>query len=243
MHVVATETCHAMGVHGALDKIVALHPVLVRGAVGKMRKGLLTGLMLFKFPKIFEVEAHLEAYRPIVVFSLNGIGQRLPLRVTLDAYVGGLNRIQAGGIRDVLSRRPLDMPATWPVTFLAADIPLSHRFGADVVVDRVAAIAERSGRTSHVIGRIKRSPPVGIGSDLIGAPDLMGNVPLGAQRIVIIASPGEIALLPFAAIHEGNASFVNVTSGSALLRSGMMASGCTRGSRMTFAMRVLVQRA
>jgi len=36
VHVVATETGHAVRVHQAGDEIIALHAVLMRGAVGEM---------------------------------------------------------------------------------------------------------------------------------------------------------------------------------------------------------------
>ena len=38
MNIVATETGDAAGVHDALHEVVALHPVLVRRAIGKVRE-------------------------------------------------------------------------------------------------------------------------------------------------------------------------------------------------------------
>ena len=52
MHVVASETSHAMCIHLAGDKIISLHPVLVRGAVGKVCKGGIAQLVLFQPPVI-----------------------------------------------------------------------------------------------------------------------------------------------------------------------------------------------
>ncbi len=55
MRVVATEAAHTMRVHRALDKIVALHPILMRRAIREVSERLLTGLMLFQFPEILEI--------------------------------------------------------------------------------------------------------------------------------------------------------------------------------------------
>src|SRR4051794_35436905 len=76
--------------------------------------------------------------------------------------------------------------------------------GLNVVIDRVTTIAKRPGRALHVVGRVKRYPPVGVGSDGIGTPDLMGDVPLRAKREIVVALLCEIALFPFTAVNESN---------------------------------------
>lgn len=207
VNIMATEAAHTVRVHRTLNKIVALHAILMRGAIGKMSESLLTRLMLFKLPEIFEVHSHLKTNRPVVVSSVDWIAQRLPLRVTLNADVRRLNCVQAGRIRDIQSGGSLDVRATGSVAPFAADVPLRHRLSLNIVVDGMAAVAQRAGRTLHVVGGVKRGPPVGVRRNHIWAPDLMGNVPLRSQRIIVIASLGEIALLPFAAVHESDVVF------------------------------------
>ena len=90
------------------------------------------------------------------------------------------------------------------VALLTTHIPFRHRLGLDIVVHRMATVAERTRGPLHVVGRIVGYPPVGIWSNHVRAPDLIGYVPLSAERVVIIASPGEIALLPLAAVYKRN---------------------------------------
>ena len=54
VNVVTTEARHSPRVHQALDEVVALHPVLVRGAICKVREGRLPELVLFQLPEILE---------------------------------------------------------------------------------------------------------------------------------------------------------------------------------------------
>jgi hypothetical protein len=85
VNIMATETTHAVRIHRALNEIVALHPILMRGAVGKMRESLLAKRVLLELPEILEVQPDTEADRPVVVFSADRIFQRLSLRVALNA--------------------------------------------------------------------------------------------------------------------------------------------------------------
>ena len=48
------------------------------------------------------------------------------------------------------------------VALLAADVPFGDGLGLDVVVHRMAAVAERAGRPLAVVGGIVRHPPVGV---------------------------------------------------------------------------------
>ena len=41
-----------MGVHGALDEIVALHAILVGSPIGKVRECRLAQIVLFQIPKV-----------------------------------------------------------------------------------------------------------------------------------------------------------------------------------------------
>jgi len=74
-----THPSHAAGVHEALHEVVTSHPVLVRGAVGKMSKGQIAQLMVFEIPKVDQPLAHVKAHRAIVVLPFDRIGKRLAL--------------------------------------------------------------------------------------------------------------------------------------------------------------------
>ena len=96
------------------------------------------------------------------------------------------------------------MIAAGTVAALAADVPLGRLLRLDVVVHRVAAVAERPGGTAVVVGRIERHPPVGVRLHEVRAPDAMRHVPLRRQRKVIVAHLLEVALLPLRAVDERN---------------------------------------
>ena len=53
--VVAAEAGDAARVHQALHEVVALHAVLVRGAVGKVRERRLAELVLFELPEVLQL--------------------------------------------------------------------------------------------------------------------------------------------------------------------------------------------
>ena len=83
------------------------------------------------------------------------------------------NRIETGGIHDVGAGRVRYMIASGAVALFATDIPFGHGLVLNVVVDRMAAVAERTGGPLHVVRRIKRSPPVGPVLHEVGSPDLI----------------------------------------------------------------------
>ena len=60
VRVVAAEAGHAARVHQALDEVVALHPVLVRRAVGEVRERRLAELVLLELPEVLQVEPDAE---------------------------------------------------------------------------------------------------------------------------------------------------------------------------------------
>src|ERR1700719_483104 len=204
MRVVARGARDAAGVHQALDEIVALHPVLVGGAVGKVGEGGFAQFMFFQLPIIGEILADVKAYRPIVIFAFDRVLERLALGMTLDAGVAGVNVIEARRIEDVIAKRLLAMRLARAMTSLATDIPLGHGLGLDVVVHRMAAVAERPRGALEIVGRVKRRPPIGAVGDEIPAPDLMRDVPLDRQREIIVADFLEVTLLPSAAVNEGD---------------------------------------
>ena len=96
--IVATETRDAARVHEALNEIVPLHAVLVRGPVGEVREAHFTKLVLLQSPEVRQVQSNVKADGPIVVLSLDGISQRAPLGMTLDASIIGVHVVEAGGV-------------------------------------------------------------------------------------------------------------------------------------------------
>ena len=61
VHVVAAVAAHAVRVHDALHEIIALHAILVRGAVGEMRERLFAEFVLFQLPEILQIHARPES--------------------------------------------------------------------------------------------------------------------------------------------------------------------------------------
>jgi hypothetical protein len=90
------------------------------------------------------------------------------------------------------------------MALFASHVPLSGDLRGDVVVHRMAAIAERACWTLLVVRGIVRDPPVRVGLDEIGTPDAVGDVPLGRQREIVISHLREVALLPLRSVDEGN---------------------------------------
>ena len=170
MRVMAAKAGHPACIHEAPDKIVALHAVLVAGAVREMRERRCAELVLFKLPVVYEVLSDFESDRPIVVFSLDRVGERLPLGVTLNAGVVRVHVVGAGRIEDVVAGRAGRMRFTGAVTFLAADVSLGWGLGGDVEIHRVTAVAQRGGRPLEIVGRVKRGPPIRAVGDKVGPP-------------------------------------------------------------------------
>ena len=75
--------------------------------------------------------------------------------------------------------------AAGSVTLFATDVPLGHFLGGHIVVHRMASIAGGAGGAMHVVLGIVLGPPVGPRFNVVGAPDLVGYVPLGRQRKII----------------------------------------------------------
>lgn len=96
------------------------------------------------------------------------------------------------------------MLATRAVATLAAYIPFGYSFCPDVIVNGMAAVAQRSSRPFHILGRVERRPPIGPVLYKIRTPDLVPDIPLSRQREVVVTHLLEIALFPFASIYEGN---------------------------------------
>lgn len=113
-----------------------------------------------------------------------------------------MHAIQPDRIHNVRPGRAPDVRRTGSMAFFATDVPLRHCLGLDVVIDRVATVAQRTRGALHIVGGIDSGPPVRTRRRLIGSPHLMRDVPLCWKRKIVIAALREIALLPFAAISE-----------------------------------------
>lgn len=204
MHIVAAEAAHAVGIHHALYKVIPLHAILMRRAIGEMHEGLLTQTVLFQFPEILKVLSHLKAHRPVVISSAKGIVERLSLRMALDADVRGLHGVQSRGVNDIRLCGSLHVRRARTVALLTTDVPFRHRLGLNVVVHRMATVTKRTRGPFHVVGRIIGYPPVGVWCNQVLTPHLVRYVPLRAERVKVIATLCEIALFPFTAVHKRN---------------------------------------
>src|SRR4029077_18368546 len=131
-------------VHPAPDEIIPLHPVLVGRPVGPVREGVLAETMFFEIPGCAQPVTGLVAHGPIVVPALERIRARAALRVALDAHIVRAHIVKTSGVDDVRLRGARNVSTARAVAPLAADVPLRDRVCLDVVVHRVAAVAERS---------------------------------------------------------------------------------------------------
>ena len=122
--------------------------------------------------------------------------------MALDAYIVGVHIIETRRVHDILTRRLGHVRTSGAVALFTSHIPLRNRFRLNVIVDRMATVAERSSRPLHVVIGVESGPPVGAGCDLISPPDLMIRIPLRTKWEIIIAPFREVTLLPPAAIRE-----------------------------------------
>ena len=120
------------------------------------------------------------------------------LGVALDAGVVGLHIVKLGGIDDIRLAPVLDVIAAGAVAFLAANVPLGDFLGVDIVIDRVASIAERPGWPLHVVGGVERCPPVRAVLDEVRPPELFfrrraREIPR-PERKTMIERDGEVSV-------------------------------------------------
>ena len=141
VNIVTAKAGDAAGVHEALHEIVALHAILVRSAVGKVRERLHPELAFLELPEVAQVLTDLEADRPVVILTGDRISERLPLRMALDADVIRVHVIELGWIDDVAPPLVRDVLTARTVAAFAADIPFRHRLSLDVVAHGMAAVA------------------------------------------------------------------------------------------------------
>ena len=79
VHVMAGSAGNTVLIHDALHKVVALHPVLMRGSVWEVRECCLTQGDVIEFPEVLQMKTDVVADRPVVSFALDLFGKRLPL--------------------------------------------------------------------------------------------------------------------------------------------------------------------
>src|SRR5215471_7697004 len=96
------------------------------------------------------------------------------------------------------------MFAAWTMATLTAHVPFFDCFRFDVVVHGVTAVAKRARGPFHIVGRIKRYPPIRIRLNEICTPQLVTDIPLRWKREVVITDLLEVTLLPLRAVNEGH---------------------------------------
>ena len=129
VRIVATEAGHASGIHQTGREVVALHPVLVRCAVGEMCEGRFAELVILKLPEIAEVQADVKSDGPVIGFGIDRVLERPSLRMTLYASVVRVHEVETGWIDDRIPNGARDVCATGSMASLASDIPLGRRLG------------------------------------------------------------------------------------------------------------------
>src|SRR5438094_8865143 len=99
--------------------------------------------------------------------------------MALNTNIVGRDEVKACWIDDGSPRGSGELLATGAMAFFAAYIPFRGRPCPNVVVDRVAPIAERTSRPLRIVGGIEWRPPVRPLSDEVRTPHFVINVPLG----------------------------------------------------------------
>ena len=242
VHVVAIEARDAAAVHHALHEIVSLHAILVRGAVGKMRESQLAQRVIFQLPVILQIQPHVIADRPVVVFPFDRIAERPPLRVALDAGVAGADVVHARGIQDVVARG-MFRHARCPARGSARSRHSTPRLVSCGCCSPPNGSRRRWARWAAAYCREDRRPstsrvPL---AAIYGRQALWIDVPLRRLRKVVVADFREVALLPDASVDESDLVLRELRATVLVARFGMIASGCSRGSRTTLAIGVFFQ--
>src|SRR5258708_23390620 len=122
--------------------------------------------------------------------------------MALNTGVVGPHVIHTRGIQRVSARRMLHVLASRPVAPFATYVPLRHLFGVDVVIDGMATVACRTCGPLHIVGRIKRRPPVGPIRHEIWPPNVVRDIPFPLPPKISTASLREVTLLPNAAVNQ-----------------------------------------
>jgi hypothetical protein len=96
------------------------------------------------------------------------------------------------------------------VTFFAGNVPFGDLLGFEIVIQRMAAIAERARGALEIAGRIELRPPIAAVGNVVGKPPIVFDVPLRGQREIIIAAFGEVALLSPASINKSDLTEIEI---------------------------------
>jgi hypothetical protein len=91
-------------IHNALDEIVALHAVLVCGAIGIVRKARFAERVRLELPIVLQPQSDVVANRPVIRFPVDEAGAGLSLGMALDAGVGRSERIGLRRVENVRAR-------------------------------------------------------------------------------------------------------------------------------------------
>jgi len=204
MHLMTVEASNLPVIHIALNKIVPLHPVLVRSQIGVLKEVRHARLQLLKPPEINQPLPGQKTHRPVEVLPFNRIRQRTPLAMALDASIVPSHIVETIWIDDITPSWMRDMQTARPMALLAAYIPLRHMLGLNVIVHRMTPITGRPGRPVKITRAIKRQPPVRSRLRVIRQPSTLLHVPLRRQRIVVVPALRKKSLLPPAPIHKRN---------------------------------------
>ena len=202
VRVVTAEAGNAAPVHHALHEIVALHAVLMRRAVGKVREARFSQLVIFQLPEILQILPRVVAHGPVIIFPLHRIFERAPLRVARDASVIPAYVVHAARVQNILRRMMGDMLASRSVAAFASHVPFRDGLVVDVVIHRMAAVAGRAGGPLHVVRGIEWLPPVCFRRHQVGTPHLVHHIPLSAFRKIVAPDLCEVPLFSQTAVDQ-----------------------------------------
>ena len=206
VHLMAIEAANVPVIHVALHEVVSLHAIFVGCHVRVLIEVGGSRTQFFKVPISRQALSRLIADRPIVIFALNWVGYWPTLTMALDAGVVACNEVKLFRVHDIFASRTLDVKTAGAVALLTANVPLRDLLGLDVVVDRMASIAEGTGRALRVGLTVERHPPVSPFFNMKRQPFGFLDVPLGGQDKVVVTDPCKKSLLPSTAIDEGDLS-------------------------------------
>jgi len=92
--------------------------------------------------------------------------------------------------------------AAGTMTSLASHVPLRDAVIADIEIYGMAAVTKRAGWPLHIVGWIKRSPPVAIIRNEVSPLDMIRDVPLRWLWIIVVTDFAEVTLLPDGSVNE-----------------------------------------
>ena len=213
VHVVTIEAAHVAVIHHALREIISLHPVLVGCAIGKVIEVLCAETVFLKSPFVREAFTRKKADGPIHNLTVSWNCGRAPLGVALHADVVCADKIQSRGVDDIFARGMLDMRAAWAMTFFTAHVPLGDLLRFQIIVERMATVAQRTCGPLEIARGVVGGPPIRAIRDVIWKPATVLDVPLRGENVIVIATLGEITLFPPAAVYECDLAEIEIHNG------------------------------